>query len=115
MSQVGQITSDIFPASTTPFRPNVSFGYKETTFYTTTLATDVCLSGDYYLSYNLQISEQPICPDGSAHTWRTIPTEVALENQIHTKVGKIFQNIASMVVTSPNTGLWFSAAAFCPP
>jgi hypothetical protein len=58
-------TIKLFPASTTPFRPNVSFGCKETTFYTTTLATDVCLSGDYYLSHNLQISEQPICPDGS--------------------------------------------------
>ncbi|TVY75560.1 hypothetical protein LSUE1_G006888 [Lachnellula suecica] len=31
---------------------------------TITLAPEVCLSGDYYLDHNFQITEQPLCPNG---------------------------------------------------
>ncbi|KAH7403087.1 hypothetical protein BKA64DRAFT_440938 [Cadophora sp. MPI-SDFR-AT-0126] len=61
-------TIKLFPASTMGFRPMFSFGCRESTFNTITLETDVCLSGDYYLSHNMLITEAPTCPDGKKPT-----------------------------------------------
>ncbi|KAH9212696.1 hypothetical protein DL95DRAFT_524898 [Leptodontidium sp. 2 PMI_412] len=61
-------TIKLFPASLTSFRPNLSFGCRESVFNTISLETDVCLSGDYYLSHNMLITEAPICADGKKST-----------------------------------------------
>jgi len=61
-------TIKLFPASLTSFRPMFSFGCRESTFNTISLETDVCLSGDYYLSHNMLIAEAPICSDGKKPT-----------------------------------------------
>ncbi len=59
-------TIKLFPASTAGFRPNFSYGCRERDFNIITLDTEVCLSGDYYLSHNFLITEAPICADGKA-------------------------------------------------
>jgi hypothetical protein len=58
-------TLNLYPASNQPFRYGASFGCKERTFNTLSIAPETCLSGDYYLSLNMLIAESPVCDDGS--------------------------------------------------
>ncbi len=61
-------TINLFPASQTSMRPMFRAGCHELEVKTITLAPDVCLSGDYYLKHNFQITEDPICPNGEVPT-----------------------------------------------
>ena len=53
----------LFAASTEPIQ-SVNVGGCSGPFNTVSLPPDTCLSGDYYLSYNMIMAQIPICPNG---------------------------------------------------
>ncbi|CZR55568.1 uncharacterized protein PAC_05456 [Phialocephala subalpina] len=73
-------TIKLFPPSPVAFRHAFAFGCKEPQFNTITLATDVCLSGHYYLNHNMLISESPVCHDGSTPTLAYYPSRGCMGN-----------------------------------
>lgn len=54
---------NLFAASTKPVQ-NVNEGGCSGTFNSLSLPADTCLSGDYYLSYNMIMAQIPVCANG---------------------------------------------------
>jgi hypothetical protein len=59
-------TINLYPPSLVQMRMDAGFSCREKDYNTITLATETCLTGNYYPSKNIKILEDPVCDDGSA-------------------------------------------------